>query len=888
MGALHGWRRGIGGWLMRAVDGSRSALGDGGWWRRQPLPARPLVVVAAVLLAGMGLALLVPLPAVGCWIIALVALGAWMRASRRADGMAAALLVVAIAAAGAGWATVRFRLFAADDLAWSLGDRPQPLVVEGTLVTAPRLIPRSSDPLRGGGRPPSSDCLLRVTAVRDGEIWRAASGRAVLVVDGPPPRIAAGERCRVWGRGVRPARPGNPGEFDQRARARQERSLSVIRVEGAEALQRLSPQGWPTLAAVLEEIRDRGASALRQHVSAKRAALASALLLGTREALQPELTESFMVTGTVHILSISGLHVALLAAGLFAIARLLRLPRAATLGLVAAATGLYMILVGGETPVLRSTLLVWLACLGLACGRRAAGLNALAVVGIVVLAWHPPEILRIGSQLSFLSTAVLIGAATAIAAGRRDDDPIARLIDRSRSPLHRAIRRRGRDAVDALLIGAAVWLATAPLVAAHFHVFSPVGLLLNPLIAPLVGVAMVGGFLCLLAAFVCWPVAAVGGAVCDGALAGIELAVGSTARIPWAFHWVPGPPSWWTTGWYVGLVVILLAVATARLVRPSLWACAAGAWAAVGLLVGSLPIDPAANLEVIAASMGHGCGLVVRGPAGRCLVYDAGRLGAGVAAGRGLSSLLWSEGIDRVDTLVISHADTDHFNGVPDLLERFEIGCVVVPEAFLASPAPAVAEILTRIAAAGIPVRAVVAGDEIPFDPLCRVRVLHPRSGDGQTLPFPDNETSLVVAVESAGRRALLTGDLEGLALDRFVAADPGPCDLLVAPHHGSPSSLPPSLARATAPAWVIVSGAAGPRFEEVSRAYATAAGADRPARVVRTDGAVRIRLTAAGSEGSQFRDGRWQPVARAPAFKLPVGPSATATTTSVAAPAPP
>jgi len=858
---MHAWRggeHGSVGWWRPAVDGCRSLIGDGVWWRQDPLPPRPLVLVAAVLIAGISTALLLPLPAVACWIGALVALGAWGCSVRRSDRWAALLLLAAIFATGAGWATARWRLFPADDLAWSLGARPQPVAVQGTLVTAPRPLPRSTDPLRGAGRPPSSDCLLEVTAVRDGEVWRPSSGRAVLVVNGPPPRIAAGERCRVWGRGVRPGLPGNPGEFDQRARARQERSLSVIRVDGSEAIETMSPRGWPTPAALLEAVRERGDRALRHHLSAERGALASALLLGTREALHPEMTESFMVTGTVHILSISGLHVAFLAAGLFAIARLLRLPRATTLVGVAVATGLYMILVGGETPVLRATLLVWLACLGAACGRRAAGLNALAAVGIVVLAWHPPEILRIGSQLSFLSTAVLIGAATAVASGRREDDPIARLIDRSRSPLHRSLRRRGRDAADALLIGAAVWLATAPLVAAHFHVFSPIGLLLNPLIAPLVAVAMVGGFVCLLAAPVCWPVAACGGVVCDGALAAIEWAVGATAGIPGAFHWVAGPPAWWTTGWYVGIAAILLAVAAARLARPATWGCAAVGWAAVGLLVGALPVSSAPNLEVMAAAMGHGCGLVVRGPAGRCLVYDAGRLGAGVAAGRGMSALLWSEGIGRIDTLVISHADTDHFNGVPDILERFDVGRVVVPEAFLASPSPAVAAIVARIEAAGIPLAVVAAGDEIPFDPLCRVRVLHPRSGR-DSAASPDNETSLVIAVESAGRRALLTGDLEGPALDRFIATDPGPCDLLVAPHHGSPASLPPSLARATAPAWVIVSGAEGPRSEEVRDAYATAAGADRPARVVRTEGAVRIRLTADGSAGSQFVDGRWR-----------------------------
>ena len=864
MRSLPGGMTDVSAWLRQALARRRSAFA-GGYRRRDPLPSRPLVVGAAALVAGIGAALLLPLPATVCWAAAVIALGGWGGTIGRRPGMAASLLLVAIAAAGAAWGTARWRWFAADDLAWSLSDRPLPVAVEGRLVAAPRPLPRSTDPLRGGGRPSSSDCQFVITAVRDGETWRPCSGRAVLVIDGPLPRLGAGERCRVWGRALRPGQPGNPGEFDQRARARQERALSVIRVEGAGAIERLTVGGWPTLAAVLEEVRERGAASLRAHLSAERGPLAAALLLGTRETLLPEMTESFMVTGTVHILSISGLHVALLAAGLFAIARLLRLPRTAALLLVAVATGLYMILVGGETPVLRATLLVWLACLGAVCGRRAAGLNALVAVAIVVLAWHPPEILRIGSQLSFLSTAVLIGAATAVGAGRRDDDPIERLIDRSRSSLHRSIRRRARAAFDALLIGFAIWLATAPLVAAHFHVFSPAGLLLNPLIAPLVGVAMMGGFLCLLAAPVCWPIAAAGGAVCDVALAAIEIAVDLTARIPGAFHWVAGPPVWWTVGWYAGLVAMLLLLTGARLARPSVWACAAGMWAAVGLAVGLVAVGPAPGLDVIAAAMGHGCGLVVRGPAGRCLVYDAGRLGAGVAAGRGLSALLWSEGIGRIDTLVISHADTDHFNGVPDLLERFDVGRVVVPEAFLASPAPAVAEVLARIAAARVPVSAVSAGDEIPFDPLCRVRVLHPRPGGGAGPAPADNETSLVVAVESAGRRVLLTGDLEGGALDRFVAADPGPCDLLVAPHHGSLASLPPALARATAPAWVIVSGAAGPRFEEVRRAYATAAGADRPARVLRTEGAVRVRFTAAGSEGSQFLTGRWQPVGPAP-----------------------
>jgi hypothetical protein len=71
------------------------------------------------------------------------------------------------------------------------------------------------------------------------------------------------------------------------------------------------------------------------------------------------------------------------------------------------------------------------------------------------------------------------------------------------------------------------------------------------------------------------------------------------------------------------------------------------------------------------------------------------------------------------------------------------------------------------------------------------------------------------------------------------------------------------------------------PRFEAVRRAYATAAGADRPARVVRTDGAVRIRLTAAGSEGSQFHEGRWQSIAAAPTVTPPTATTTTSTASS-------
>ncbi|NCV00573.1 MAG: MBL fold metallo-hydrolase, partial [Proteobacteria bacterium] len=83
-------------------------------------------------------------------------------------------------------------------------------------------------------------------------------------------------------------------------------------------------------------------------------------------------------------------------------------------------------------------------------------------------------------------------------------------------------------------------------------------------------------------------------------------------------------------------------------------------------------------------------------------------------------------GRTRIDTLVISHADTDHFNAVPELIDRFTIGEIVVAPPFLRSDSLAVTDVLRRARRAGITVRTVTAGDSFAIDPLCRVRVLHP------------------------------------------------------------------------------------------------------------------------------------------------------------------
>jgi len=877
--------------------------------RREPLPSRPLVVVAAVVAIGCGLPRLLPLSAPAWWLVAVFSLAAWWWfAAKKKVGAAAAAVCLSMLCGAAAWAVVRGSLFAADDLAWSLQDVPVPVAIEGVVVESPRLLAAPSvDPLRmppaSAGEPrgpllePSSECVVAVRSVRADGVWRTASGRAAVIVDGEPPRLVAGSRVRIVGRGMRPPPALNPGEFDFRERSRMLRCLSIVRCHSRECVAVVAAAHPLSPVAAVDRVRSAGMAVLRSHLSPDNAPLASALLLGGRESLPSEDARDFLVTGTIHILSISGLHVGILALALFQMLRTAAVPRGWSLLAVAACTGLYMVLVRAETPVVRATLLVWLSCLGSAVGRRSLAINALAAAAVVVLLWHPPELFRVGTQLSFLSTAVLIGASAALPARRAAVDPIDRLIERSRPPAVRWLRRQGWQVWELFVTGAAVWAVTAPLVAARFHVVSPVGLALNPLVAPLVALAMAWGFLCLATAAISSWLAGFFGAACDATLGGIGWMVSAAAALPGSHVWIAGPPGWWVAGWYLVIAATLLTLPRERLRRMATWAGVATAWMAVGLagLAASAVCFPRPpQLRAVVAAMGHGCGIVVRSPLGRCLVYDAGRLGAPGAARRAMAAVLWSEGVDRIDTLVLSHADSDHFNAVPDLLERFAVGEIVVSRAFLASPAAGVAEVLRRAGRAGVPVRTVSArgsaggdsapaADAIPFDPLCRVRVLHPRDeGPAVGGPTADNETSIVLAIESAGRRLLLTGDIEGAAVARLLATDPDRCDVLIAPHHGSRTSLPPDLARATSPDWVVVSGAGTAGWGEVRQAYERARTDGGFSTVVKTggDGAVALTFTAAGTRVQQFTARGWRDVvAVAPALLMP-GPSPAATAT--------
>ena len=158
---------------------------------------------------------------------------------------------------------------------------------------------------------PSCRIDISGAAIRDAGDWKPISGRALLYVQGEMPPVKAGDRIRIVGDLSLPPAAHNPGEFDRAVYMRAHRIRALIQSQ-SECISIVQPGGW-NLTGWLDGLRKNAAALFEQQLDARQAELASAVFLGERELIDSERNEAFMATGTIHILSISGLHVGILA-----------------------------------------------------------------------------------------------------------------------------------------------------------------------------------------------------------------------------------------------------------------------------------------------------------------------------------------------------------------------------------------------------------------------------------------------------------------------------------------------------------------------------------------------------------------------------------------------
>lgn len=764
------------------------------------------------------------------------------------DRCGAVALLCVITAIGGGWHQCRWSWIAGNDLGTFAREEPTPVCVEAVALKGPRSVaPPPFDPMRVIPTGERTKLLVEATALRDGAVWVPVSGRTTLTVDGQLLGVDAGDRIRVFGTLSKPQRADNPGGFDQATFRRGSRQLCRLWTSHPDCVTVVERANSFGIVWWIEWLRAEARRTLRQSLSPGRSELASAVLLGAREEVDPEQTSVFVETGSVHLLAISGLHVGIVAGSLLLVLRTLSVSRFTLFWIVVSWTISYALLTDARPPAIRAAILVTVFCYARLKRQPGSVWNSLAAAGLIVLMLNPSDLFSTGVHLSFLAVATLMCVTPRWFLGTASDDPLDRLIEQSRGFWERALRWVGVKVLRLLVACTAVWLVTLPLVASRFHVVALGSVLLNLVLWIPMTATLVSGFLVILCSWFLPAAVPLFAWICDKSLWGLEWMIDGAHLLPGNPVFVAGMPDWWLVGFYTLLGVVVWMVKHVHPMRRWAWGCL-GLWLVFAVLLGHR-YAPRDQLICTVVSVGHGAAAILEMPGGPVMLCDAGRMGSPVGGARDISACLWSRKIKRLDAIVLSHADADHFNAVPELLRRFRVEVVYAPPGAFDGDRGAVRALREALEEYGVAVRHVIAGDRFRVGEAV-VEVLHPPEG---TFGEHDNAASMVLSVEYAERRIILPGDVDEDGLDLLLQSSPRPCDVLLAPHHGSLKTDAPGLIRWCSPRLVVVSGYHEARIEPVAREY-RAAGAE----VLYTGdvGSVTVVMGADGVRVETHQDG--------------------------------
>lgn len=586
------------------------------------------------------------------------------------------------------------------------------------------------------------------------------------------------------------------------------------RRRGAHARLRLSSARWSGarrggVVALVDAIRTRAEAALERGLPGPQAALARGMVLGQDERLTDATRQDFRTSGLSHVLAASGQNVVLLAALAVPLLGFLGLGLRGRLVALLVLIGLYVPLAGAGPPIQRAGIMGAAGVAAALAGRPASRWYAVGLAALGTLIVNPRATGDAGWQLSFAAVVAIVLLAPRV---------------------HEALERRRMPPAlaEATSLTVAATVGTAPLIALHFGQVSlvslPANVLAAPVVAPIMWLGMLSGALgqvalapaTLVNAVNAYPLAALGW------LAHTSAAL-PHASIPLALH---GPLV------LLGVYAALASAIGVRRARKPLAVLAAVL--AVGWIAWprAHPVPPT-GLTVSFLDVGQGDATLIQDGSHAMLVDTGPPTGPILAR-------LAHAGVERLDALVVTHAQADHEGGAVAVLRRYPVGVLLDGGRGAASPehSALVAEGRRRH------VRAVApdAGQELRAGALA-LDVLWPRADPEAAEAGGDpNQRAIVAELRAPGLRVLLTADAES---DVTAPLDLPAVDVLKVAHHGSADPGLGELVRRVSPKVAVIEVG---RHNSYGHPSPQALGALRPVPYLyRTDRDGTVRLTVAG-----------------------------------------
>ncbi|HTK81596.1 MAG TPA: DNA internalization-related competence protein ComEC/Rec2 [Bacteroidota bacterium] len=591
----------------------------------------------------------------------------------------------------------------------------------------------------------------------------------------------------------------NPGEFDYKRYLSLNGVYARFRVTHIDSTAFLGEAGSDVPAKFVYPVRASVSNRVRLLFKGETASFLNGLLIGERSDISPDLKTAFVNAGLMHILAVSGLHVAIVVLILMVLLQTLRIPELPRTLLIILLLFYYNFLTGSAASVTRSVVMAIVFLGGKLFEQKSDMYNTLAFSAIVILLFDARQLFQAGFQLSFVAVLSLVYLYPKI-------HSLCECLP-SRLRKHKVLSL----IMDGLNVSLAAGIGTLPFTSYYFGKISIVSFVANVVIVPLSNVILALGMLTVAISY-CWSWLAAVYAEATAMLTWLMLqGVIWFGNVPWAFVnarlSMPDSILFYV---FVGLISNLQNIVCRKLLVAGLLL-----WLNGVVLVHLL--SRTQQVRVTAIDVGQGDALLIELPRKTFLIDGGPRTAALDAGTRFVIPYLRFRGIRKLDGIILSHPHSDHLGGIPAILRSVNVDTIY--EAGSAAKGALFREYERAADSAGIPRRKVASGNVIEFGSNARAYVLHPSASFLDRNTENLNNQSVVVKIVYGSTAVLFSGDAEAEAEDRMthVFGTFLHAALLKAGHHGSKTSSTDDYLRAIGPREVCISVGVRNKFKHPS-----------------------------------------------------------------------
>ncbi len=565
---------------------------------------------------------------------------------------------------------------------------------------------------------------------------------------------------------VEPMPNTNPRLFDYRQYLLTKNIKYLLKAE--ESSVEIIPSNQALGYKLQNSFRQRIDMVYSSGLSVENAGFMKALITGEKDSIQKEEYEIYKDMGIAHILAISGLHIGILSGFLLFIMSMAGLKRNFSIPITILFIWMFSYLVGFPESALRASIMITLLMGSKLIHRPYDPVNTLAVSFIASLMINPFWIFSLGFQLSYGATLSLATITPWI--------------------MERVYPAKG-NLVKSLSAVAGVNLGILPLQSYYFNQLPVLALLSNFLVIPLATVNLVLGFIVILIPSV---------APLLDLLLGIQrLLISILGEIPVEPLSVASPELY-NIVIYILIIFIVLRwrdiIFVKNRIRKTVFV-----FLLLVSLTGIMEAFSETGTEIHFIDVGQGDASLIKVDGNNYLIDTGGAIFGSYDPGKSITlPYLQKLGIRHLDGIFISHYHEDHYKGIFSILDGIEI------EALYVNGEISDDELLLEITERGLPVYQMMQGSKIGFSDGSKIECIWP--GDSTYSFTNENNNSLVLLLNTAGKTILFTGDIEAEVEERLTGVSEYDVDVLKVAHHGSKTSSSDNFVSKLSPQFSIIS----------------------------------------------------------------------------------